>query len=218
MTRIKICGLRDAENALVAARAGADLLGFNFVEGVRRQLRVDEGVEVIEAYRESHGPAGPKVVGLFADQTVEFINATVQRCGLDLVQLCGNEPPTLWSALDARVIRQVKVRDDSPRRVAVDEVRRKVDEAVSAGHMAVLDKYQKGLLGGTGLSFDWRVAAEVAGQFDLLLAGGLTPQNVNAAIEAARPWGVDVSSGVETDGLKDPSKIVAFAEAVRNAG
>lgn len=216
MTQIKICGLRDAGNALVAARAGADLLGFVFVEGVRRQLQVGEAARVIEEYRESHGPGGPKLVGLFADQSEQFINAAVRECGLDLVQLCGDEPPALWSALDAGVIRQVKVRDDVPRKAAVDEARRKVSEAVSAGHMAQLDKYHAGSLGGTGLSFDWAVAEQIAGEFEVLLAGGLTPQNVAAAIEVVHPWGVDVSSGVETDGLKDPSKIAAFAKAARN--
>lgn len=216
MTQMKICGLRDPGNALVAARAGADLLGFVFVEGVRRQLRVSEAARVIEEYRESHGPGGPKLVGLFADQPEQFINAAVRECGLDLVQLCGDEPPALWSALDAGVIRQVKVRDDIPRKAAVDETRRKVSEAVSAGHMTQLDKYHAGSLGGTGLSFDWAVAEQIASEFEVLLAGGLTPQNVAGAIEVVHPWGVDVSSGVETDGLKDPSKIAAFAKAVRN--
>ena len=218
MTRLKICGLRDTAHALVAADAGADFLGFVFVEGVRRQLRQPEAAELVRAYRSRHGPGGPKLVGLFADQPVEFINEVVARCGLDLVQLCGGEPPELWAAVDAGVIRQVRVRDDVPRSVAIDQARRKVNEAVSAGHMAVLDKERAGFLGGTGETFDWEIAERVASEFDVLLAGGLTPQNVAAAIEAARPWGVDVSSGVETDGLKDPSKIVAFAGAVRQAG
>ncbi len=217
MTRLKICGLRDPAHALVAARAGADLLGFVFVDGVRRQLQVDEGAKVIERYRESHGPQGPQLVGLFADQPVDFVNRVVATCGLDYVQLCGSEPPEVWDDIDARVIRQVKVRDDSPREAAVDEARRKVERAVSAGHMATLDKYHAGSLGGTGLSFDWEIAARVASEFEFLLAGGLTSENVAAAIETVRPWGVDVSSGVETDGIKDPSKIVAFAEAVLKA-
>ena len=217
MTRLKIDGLRDTAHALAAADAGADFLGFVFVEGVRRQLRVDEAAKVIEEYRESHGPGGPRLVGIFADQPVEFINAVVARCGLDFVQLCGDEPPELWGAIDAGVIRQVRVRDDVPLNVANDEARRKVSEAVSAGHMAVLDKDRAGSFGGTGETFDWAIAKEVAREFDVLLAGGLTPQNVAAAIEAASPWGVDVSSGVETDGHKDPSKIDAFAWAVRNA-
>jgi len=217
MTQIKICGLRNTGHALVAADAGADFLGFVFVEGVRRQLSVDEAAAVIRAYRRRHGPGGPKLVGLFADQPVEFINTVVRECGLDIVQLCGDEPPELWGTIDAGVIRQVKVRDDVPRKVAVDEARRKVSEAVSAGHRAVLDTYHSGSPGGTGLSFDWAIAEQVAREFDVLLAGGLTPENVAAAIEVARPWGVDVSSGVETDGLKDPSKIEAFADAVREA-
>jgi phosphoribosylanthranilate isomerase len=218
MTRFKICGLRDAANATTAADAGADFLGFVFVEGVRRQLRPEEAAKVIAEYREGRGAGGPKLVGLFADQPVEFINDAVRTCGLDFVQLCGGEPPELWRAIDAGIIRQVRVSDDVPRGAAVDAARRSVAEALSAGHMVVLDKERAGFLGGTGESFDWAVAEQVAREFDLLLAGGLTPGNVADAIEVARPWGVDVSSGVETDGLKDPARIAAFAEAVRKAG
>ena len=215
MTRLKICGLRDADNALVAANAGADFLGFVFVEGVRRQLSVDEAVRIIAEYRDSHGPGGPKLVSLFADQSANFINETTRRCGVDLVQLCGNESPAFWDAIEADIIRQVKVREDPGDESTVDNVRRKVEEAVSAGHMVTLDKYHPDSLGGTGLSFDWTIAEEVSREFDLLLAGGLTPENVAIGIQTVHPWGVDVSSGVETDGAKDPLKIVAFADAVR---
>ena len=215
MTRVKICGLRDAGHASVAAESGADLLGLNLVEGVRRQLSERAAVELVSEYRDRQGDEGPGLVGLFADQPLEFVNRVVRECSLDYAQLCGDELPDYWDAVDAKVIRQVRVRDDLPQQEALDQVLRSVGEAVSAGHWAVLDKHRAGLLGGTGESFDWTIAERVARDYDILLAGGLDPHNVGDAISIARPWGVDVSSGVETDGDKDPSKIRAFVEAVR---
>ncbi len=219
MTHFKICGLRDVSNALVAAESGADFLGFNFVEGVRRQLQPSEGAELIYEFRMSFDADGiPGVVGLFANQTADFINSVARRCGLDYAQLCGDEPPEFWAALSVPVIRQVKVREDLSRSDAVSMAAEQVGEALDAGHMAVLDKHQPGALGGTGKSFDWNIAREVALEQPVLVAGGLHPGNVAEAIEIAAPWGVDVSSGVETDGAKDAARIRAFAEAVRSAG
>jgi len=214
MTRFKICGLRTVEHALAAADAGADLLGFNFVQGVRRQLQPDEAVNIIDRFRGEHAQGGPKIVGLFANQDINEVNRTIRLCGLDYVQLCGDEPPEYWDSVDAGVIRQIKVGDGGP----VDEIIRRVmadvEAAVSRGHKVVLDKHVDGSLGGTGRTFDWEVAREIAKSHEILLAGGLTPENVSEAISMARPWGVDVSSGVETDGVKDIAKIRAFAREV----
>ena len=218
MTRFKICGIRDVSNALVAAESGADLLGFNFVEGVRRQLLPDQGAKIITDFRECTSSDRPGIVGLFANQSAQFANEVTKLCGLDYVQLCGDEPPAMWGMLDVPVIRQVKVREDLPRNVSLDIACRRVQEALDAGHNVVLDKYQVGHLGGTGIVFDWRLARDIARDHRVVLAGGLTPDNVAEAIDTVRPWGVDVSSGVETDGQKDPAKIRAFAAAVRAAG
>lgn len=217
MTRFKICGLRDADNAVVAAESGADFLGFNFVPGVRRQLEVDRAREIIQEYRRRRGKGGPGLVGLFADQPLDDVNRTVERVGLDLAQLCGDEPHQYWEVVSVPVIKQIKVRDDGDISQATDETLRRVGEVVSSGHMAMLDKYQAGAKGGTGRTFDWSIAAEVARRYDFLLAGGLNPENVARAIETVGPWGVDVSSGVETDYVKDPEKIVAFARQVAGA-
>ena len=231
MTRFKICGFRDSSNALVAAESGADLVGFVFVEGVRRQLLPEQGAEIIAEFRSSVrsriesrsgselvGGHAPGVVGLFANQSVQFVNEVIRLCGLDYVQLCGDEPPEMWDLLDVPVIRQVKVREDLPRDESLEIACRQVQEALDAGHNALLDKHQAGHLGGTGIVFDWSLARDIATDHRVSLAGGLTPDNVAEAISAVRPWGVDVSSGVETDGLKDPAKIRAFAAAVRVAG
>ena len=219
MTRFKICGLRDVPNTLVAAEEGADFLGFNFVEGVRRQLQPQEGSEIIYDFRMAFdGDKMPRIVGLFANQDADFVNSVIHRCGLDYVQLCGDERPEFWNGLAAPVIRQVKVREDLPRSEAVSMVSEQVAEALAGGHMALLDKHKPGELGGTGIAFDWSVAREVASKNPVMVAGGLNPDNVAEAISVAAPWGVDVSSGVETDGAKDAAKIKAFAAAVRLAG
>ena len=223
MTRFKICGIRDLSNALVAAESGADLMGFVFVEGVRRQLQPEQAAEIITEFRHSVRPElveghPPKIVGLFANQSASFINDVIRLCGLDFVQLCGDEPPEMWDMLDARVIRQVKVREDLPRGQSLDLACRMVEQALDAGQRVLLDKHEVGQLGGTGIVFDWGLARDIAKDYRVSLAGGLTPDNVAEAIDTVRPWAVDVSSGVETNGLKDPDKIRAFAAAVRSAG
>ncbi len=214
MTRFKICGLRTVEHALAAADAGADLLGFNFVEGVRRQLQPKEALEIIDQYRSEQGENGPKIVGLFANQDIEDVNRIIRLCRLDYAQLCGDEPPEYWDGVNAGVIRQVKVREGGSIGEIAKRVMADVEAAVSRGHRVMLDKHVEGSLGGTGRAFDWEVAQEIARSHDILLAGGLTPENVADAISIARPWGVDVSSGVETDGVKDVAKIRAFAREV----
>ena len=217
MTAFKICSLRDAPNAVVAAEAGASYLGFNFVHGVRRQLTPDQASEVIGQYRSERGDGGPALVGLFADQPIDEVNRIVQRCGLQYAQLCGSEPPAYWDDVDTSVIKVIRVREDFGNAEAASLAMANVEKVVSAGNIPHLDKYEPGRLGGLGRTFDWSIVARVAARHDVVLAGGLTPENVGEAIAATRPWTVDVSSGVETNGDKDPDKIRAFAHAVAAA-
>ncbi len=216
MTKLKICGLMDASHALAAAKGGADYLGFVFVPGVRRRLEVDQARDIIEKFRRVNGPGGPKLVGLFADQPLGEVNHILLYCGLDLAQLCGGEPPQYWGGVERPVIKQVKVSDSGPQEEVVQQVCQSVERVISSGHICMLDRYEEGAPGGTGRPFDWAIAGAVAQRYPFLLAGGLTPSNVANAIETVRPWGVDVSSGVETDGVKDVAKISAFCLAVRS--
>ena len=218
MTEFKICGLRSLDHALAAAAAGASMLGFVFVEGVRRRVNPDAAAEIIAELRRARGPDCPRVVGLFANQPLRHVNRIAAQCRLDFAQLCGDEPPEYWDCVDAWVMRQVKVNDELPLAAAAADALRQVDRAAYGLHLALLDKRVSGALGGTGHSFDWRIASEVAKRHPIYLAGGLTPQNVRQAIASARPWGVDVSTGVETGGVKDTAKIAAFAAAARAAG
>ncbi len=217
MTIFKICGLRDASHALVAAEAGASFLGFNFVHGVRRQLMEEQGQAIIQEYRRQRDAGGPKLVGLFANQPLDEVNRIIASCGLDFAQLCGDEPPAYWRRVDAPVFRQVKVREYPSMDMTISETLRQVEEVVQNDGIPLLDRYEEGALGGTGRAFNWSIAARVAEEYDIILAGGLTPENVKEAISTVNPWAVDVSSGVETGGIKDPRKIVAFAQAARNA-
>ena len=225
MTLFKICGIREPGHALVAAEAGAYLLGFVFVHGVRRQLDVEQARSIIDEYRRltassdgSTCAGSPRLVGLFANQPLSEVNYIIEHCGLDLAQLCGDEGPDYWRQVDAEVIRQVRIDDTAPHAAAVADALRRVETAASAGCIPLLDKQEAGQLGGTGRTFDWSIASEIAARFDVLLAGGLSPDNVERAIAAVAPWGVDVSSGVETGGVKDPAKIAAFARAARGGG
>ena len=217
MTKLKTCGLREMEHVRAAVAAGADLLGFVFVPGVRRRLPEEVARALIAEYRSHAGSGGPRVVGLFANQPLDDVNRIVGYCGLDIVQLCGDEPPDYWQRVDVPAIKQVKVRDTGDRSQILPRVLEAVDEVVAHGCIPLLDKHEEGSLGGTGRTFDWAIAAEAAERHELLLAGGLTPDNVGQAIDVVSPWGVDVSSGIETDGVKDPRKIARFAQAVRRA-
>ena len=217
MTRFKICGLRELDHALIAADSGASFMGFNFVPGVRRQVSAGHARRVIEEFRGLRDGDIPRVVGLFADQPVDEVNSIARHCGLDLVQLCGDEPSGYWEAVEVPIVKMVKVRGEGDRETTIDSTRRAVAEVVSAGHIALLDTHREGALGGTGHTFDWSIARAVSDAARCMLAGGLTPENVGLAIETARPWAVDVSSGVETGGVKDSDRIRAFADEVRRA-
>lgn len=215
MTVFKICGLRETQPALTAAAAGCSFLGFVFVPGVARQVTQKQALGIIEEVRRVRGKAAPFMVGLFANQSVECVNKIIGICDLDYAQLCGDEDPGYWKEIDGRIIRQIKV-DNSE--VGLDkiirETKEEVEQVLRLGYIPLLDKYEKGSLGGTGRSFDWSIARKVSEANKVMLAGGLTPENVREAISVARPWAVDVSTGVESNGTKDLFKIEAFAKEV----
>ncbi|MCL0099439.1 phosphoribosylanthranilate isomerase [Dehalococcoidia bacterium] len=218
MTKFKICGIKDAMHARIAAEVGADFIGFVFVPGVRRQITFEQAKSILLEYRSSFSVDGPKLVGLFLNQSVQLVNRIVEECRLDMVQLCGNEPPEYWSQIIVPIVKQIKIRDDNPLDQSVAETEAQIVKVESAHQIPLLDKYVNDHVGGgSGLAFDWNVAAGLSPRHDFLLAGGLKPNNVLQAIVSVNPWAVDVSSGVETRGVKDPKKIKDFADAVREA-
>lgn len=202
--RIKICGITCRDDALAAVEAGADALGFVFYEGSPRQVATTTAAQIIGAL-----PPLVAKVGVFVDATADQICQVIAECALDTVQLHGAEPPELCRRLPVKVIKAFRVQSLES---LLDLPRYPTDAWL-------LDSYVPGQPGGTGARFKWDLAVEAKklGR-PIILAGGLTPGNVAAAVRQVRPFGVDVSSGVESaPGRKDIRKIQQFIEAARHA-
>ena len=214
MTKLKICGLKDYDSANIAIESGADFLGFVFVPGASRCLEINHAKKIIEKLKIKHTDRLPNLVGLFANQTIGRVNKIVNNLNLDLAQLCGDETHEYVKAIDIPTIKQVKVVEYNQLDISIAKVREQVESILSYGSMIVLDKYESSSYGGTGKKFNWDIAAELSGTYNLILAGGLNCDNIVDAISQVAPWGVDVSSGIETGGIKDESKIRKFSASV----
>jgi len=202
--RVKICGVRTSEDAREAANAGADYIGLMFYPQSKRYIDVKE-VEAITRMLRLRAEAGlhvPRKVGVFVNEPPEKINALAREYELELVQLSGDESPEACQAIQVPIIKAVRPR-------SLDDLDR-LEAYRPAAKAFLLETPIEGAWGGTGQVGDWMLAREMADRYPTLLAGGLTPHNVREAIRAVQPWGVDVSSGVETNGAKDPNKIYSF--------
>ena len=209
MTRVKVCGITNLEDAIASAEAGADFLGFVFYPPSPRAVHKDEVRPIAEYLRAKHPDVG--LVGVFADEPVAQVAKTAHACALGYVQLHGSEPPEDVDALVVEglgVIKGFRVRD-------ADVLR---EMTLFRPTAYLLDAYVPGRPGGTGEVFDWRLARSVPRGMRVILAGGLAPDNVAEAVRTARPWGVDVSSGVEArPGRKDHDKVRRFISAAKEA-
>lgn len=201
MTRVKICGITSLEDALTAVEAGADALGFVFFAKSPRHIFPEQAARII-----SQLPPFVQAVGLFVNEEADTVNEVADLCRLDLVQLHGDEPPDYCRQIKRRVLKAFRVRSLT----CLDPIK----NYQVAGYL--LDTFSPSFYGGTGLSFNWEIAAEAVKRHQrIVLAGGLTPDNVAEAISQVQPWAVDVSSGVEAaPGKKDRDKLRAF---LRNA-
>ncbi|MCL4534758.1 MAG: phosphoribosylanthranilate isomerase [Bacteroidetes bacterium] len=201
--KVKVCGITSLEDALAALQAGADALGFIFVPDTPRCVAPGLVREIVEQL-----PPFVTKVGVFADADLEHVRETMAECGLDLAQLHGGESPAYCEALFPRDIKSFRVKDAG----SLAEM----DRYPAAAYL--LDTYVAGVPGGTGRSFDWRLARGAAAQRPIVLSGGLTPENVAEAVRTARPYAVDVGSGVEArPGVKDHEKLRAFVQAAKAA-
>jgi phosphoribosylanthranilate isomerase len=212
MTRIKICGIRDKANALAAVRAGADYIGLVFAPS-QRQVTPPSAREIASAVKKSNTTT--RVVGVFVNAPVFQINEIADFCALDVVQLSGDESWEYCRKIANPVIKAVRIGQQS-----LDDLYIELSTAskLLTGHrfITLLDSQVEGKYGGTGESFNWDLAQQIARKFPVIIAGGLTPANVGQLVRDVQPWGVDVSTGVESNGLKDISKIRAFVKAVRS--
>jgi phosphoribosylanthranilate isomerase len=198
MVRVKICGVCDAAAAAMAAEAGADLLGFHFCSSQRR-VTPEEAKAIIDDLA-----VRPKIVGVFIDQSEDEVRQVADFVGLDLLQLHGSEP----RGFDAGkpVIKVLKVKDGQ------------VSGADDWPDPVMLDSWSADQRGGTGQTWDWELARPLLSTRRVFIAGGLEPGNVGKVVSGFKPYGVDVSSGVESAmRVKDPEKVRAFIHAVRLA-
>lgn len=200
MTRVKICGLQTIEHALGAVEAGANALGFVFAPSSRR-VTPETARTIIQNL-----PPFVSTVGVFVDEDPKVVDHIARFCSLDMLQLHGSESPDYCRRFGARrVIKALRISD-----------RNSLDKAEGyRGFSLLLDTYVPGAQGGTGKTFDWSLAREAKVFGPVILAGGLNPGNVTQAVREADPFAVDVSSGVETDGVKDPVKMRKFIDELR---
>ena len=203
MVKIKICGFTDAENAQQAALTGIDAIGLNFYAKSPRHVNIDSAREIVAAL-----PPFVNKVGLFVNANPSLIDEVLCEVALDTLQFHGDESPSDCAQYEMPFIKAIRV---SPE---VDLIKT-ANEYYQAGAL-LLDTYQSDFYGGSGKSFDWSLA-KIELDLPIILAGGLTPDNVSAAIDIVQPYAVDVSSGVESaKGFKDIDKIRAFISSVNS--
>jgi phosphoribosylanthranilate isomerase len=201
VTKVKICGITSLDDAQVAVAAGADALGFVFFEKSPRNVDPEQAAAIIAQL-----PPFVQVVGLFVNAPLDLVNETADRCGLDIIQLHGDETPAYCDLVRRRVMKVFRVR-------GMESLAPIADYRVSA---YLLDAYSPNAYGGTGSVFNWDCAIAAKQHGPVVLAGGLDPENVASAVAKVRPYGVDVSSGVEASpGKKDAELVRRFVEQAK---
>ncbi len=211
MTFVKICGITNLEDAIYAADVGADLLGFIFYSKSPRYIAPDRAREIVRVVR--HTSPAIRFVGVFVNESLDGIRAMTEQAELNLVQLHGDEPAEIVQALSPHAYKALRPRDANAAQSLLTTYR----SAVNGNSPAfIVDSFDAKQYGGTGTRADWDIAASIAREFPILLAGGLSAENVAEAIRTVNPWGVDVSSGVErAPGLKDHTKVEQFIRAAK---
>lgn len=205
---VKVCGLTDADEAAKIAKLGVDAVGVVFAAGSRRRVSVHQAAAIFAAL-----PCHIQCVGVFVDAPQHEVLHIAAQTGIDTIQLHGHESPMVAAAYAAQGFRVIKAVQLSNNLVPKTLLTRYIDSGV---HTLLLDTYVNGQPGGTGITGNWQLAQEVAQAYPLILAGGITPQNVGEALSTVQPLGIDVSSGVErSPGRKDLHKVAQLLSAVR---
>ena len=211
MVQVKICGITNVEDGLAAAEAGADLLGFIFYPPSPRYVTMERAAEIIAVLRRWEGETDRqqpiRTVGVFVDEELDRVREAIRVCDLDYAQLHGQEPPEYAAALGTHAIKALRVRSEA-------DIERLATYTASA---YLLDAYHPTKAGGTGQAWDWELATAAKQYGPVIVAGGLTPDNVAEVVRQVQPYGVDVSSGVESaPGRKDIAKVQRFVAAAKD--
>lgn len=215
MTQVKICGITTFEDALMAAQAGADMLGFNFYKKSPRYIKPEDAQPICDGLRAELGAECPLLVGVFVNEVVGLISAITRKVGLNAAQLSGDESDDLLRELRGIGFKAIRPANQAQ---ALDDVNYFREQFPTNERLPslLLDAYHPQLYGGTGEGASVEVALAVKAQVPrLMLAGGLTPENISERINAIQPWGVDVASGVEVEdqpGHKDAAKVESFIQ------
>jgi phosphoribosylanthranilate isomerase len=207
--KIKICGITNLEDAIMCIESGADFLGFNFYKGSSRYIDFDECKKISKIVKKSY----PEIilVGVFVNSPIIEIEKNLNECSLEMGQLCGDEPVDYFYELGDKVFKAFRPVD----KLEMDEQLNNFPIRKESPSL-LIDSFRKGFFGGSGERANWMIASELASKFDILLAGGLTPENIQNAINRVKPWGVDVASGVESiPGKKDRTKVINLISNVR---
>jgi phosphoribosylanthranilate isomerase len=210
MTQVKICGVTDIAHVEAIAEAGADLIGVVFAPSPRR-VTPEKAREIAAAAKE-HGLA---VVGVFVNAPAAKVNALTTACGLDWVQLSGDEDMDCCRRVRQQLIRTIHIAPDWDEGQLLAHLESHQAKLRYHSHVYLLDTLVEEKYGGTGRSFSWDIARSAVARYPVIIAGGLKPENVRKVVAELKPWGVDVSSGVESDGAKDIEKIKAFVKAAK---
>ena len=212
MTWVKICGISDIESAIVAGQAGTDYLGMVFAPS-KRQVTPAKALQIVEAVQQLDSP--PQIVGVFVNKPAVEVNQIADYCKLNWVQLSGDENWGYCKKIETPLIKVFHIAPDARQAEIATDIWKGYSLIPPNRLICLLDSMVGGVYGGTGTPFNWQVAKSVAEKFSVMIAGGLTPDSVGELINLTKPWAVDVSSGVETNGKKDVIKIKTFIETVR---
>jgi phosphoribosylanthranilate isomerase len=196
-----------------AVNAGADFIGMVFAES-KRQVTPEKAARIVESVRDLN--PRPEAVGIFRNTPAREVNRIARECRLDRVQLSGDETIEYCREITLPIIKVLHIGANTNAGIILAQAQKWYDAMQGQKFLCLLDTVVDGRYGGTGKVFDWRVAKETAARFPVIVAGGLTPENVAQMVSELKPWGADVSSGVETNGRKDSAKIEAFIRAVWN--
>jgi phosphoribosylanthranilate isomerase len=212
MTRVKICGITKVSYARAAIAAGADLIGVVFAHSPR-QVSYEQARQIAKEVQAHNLPA----VGVFVNMPAAEVNRVAADCKLDLVQLSGDENWDYCRKIEKPLIKAIHIKPDWDEKKLLAHLEEGQKQLGARPPLYLLDSFAEQKYGGTGRAFAWGIAQKASAEYPVIIAGGLNPNNVGEVVLNLRPWGVDVSSGVENRGVKDIAKIKAFIQTVRSA-
>jgi phosphoribosylanthranilate isomerase len=214
LTKVKICGITEVFYAQAAIEAGADLIGVVFAPSPR-QVTYEKAREIAATAQKHYFP----VVGVFVNMPAAKVNAVASFCQLDWVQLSGDESWEYCQEIEKPLIKAIHIMPDWNEKKLLAQLEDGQRALGPHSPIYLLDTFVEQKYGGTGKVFAWEIARQAALKYPVIIAGGLQPKNIGEVVSSIRPWGVDVSSGVEkSQGVKDVEQIKAFVQAVRSAG